>query len=284
MGFAAVATITLGAGVLLWGPAKQEPERKAAVSPHAAFPLPDKPSVAVLPFKTMGDDPSQNYLGEALAENLISALSNVSGLFVVSRGSSFAVTSGSATPRNIADQLGVRYILDGSVQRQATGVRVTAHLTDAISGQTVWIDRYDPGAATSFSSRTRSGSGSSTELRVRLTEGEQARLSSSRSRNLDVVELSHRAQAHFRRFTRPDNEKAKELAEAALAIDPTDDFSYLMLAWGHHMDVVRQWSSDPATSIRRVQEALGRAEEVRVKTRSRSYICAGDCARGAQVR
>ena len=265
VGLAAVATITLGAGVLLWGPARQEPERKAAVSPHAAFPLPDKPSVAVLPFKSLGGDPSQNYLGEALAESLISALSNVSGLFVVSRGSSFAVTSGSATPRSIADQLGVRYILDGSVQRSGDRIRVTVHLTDAISGQTVWIDRYDPGARDFIQLQDEIGIRVVAELRVKLTEGEQARLSSSRSRNLDVVELAHRAQAHFRRFTRPDNEKAKELAEAALAADPTDDFSHLLLAWGHHMDVVRQWSSDPAASMRRVHEALGRAEEVRGK-------------------
>jgi adenylate cyclase len=257
------AAVAVSAGLLLRGPKQHVAGQKVAVESPAAFPLPDKPSVAVLPFKNMSDDRSQDYLGDALAENLISALSNVSGLFVISRGSSFAAQSGSATPRNISDQLGVRYLLDGSVQRSGDRVRVTAHLTDAISGQTVWTDRYDPGAADFFRLQDEIAIRVVTELRVRLTEGEQARISSSRSRNLEVVELSHRAQAHFRRFTRPDNEKVKELAQAALAIDPADDFSYLMLAWAHYMDVLRQWSSDPAASLHKVQETLGRAEELR---------------------
>jgi TolB-like protein len=108
-----------------------------------AFPLPDKPSIAVLPFNNMSDDASQEYFTDGMTEDLITDLSKISGLFVIARNSSFSYKGQQVKVRQVAEELGVRYVLEGSVRRAGDEVRINAQLIDATTGGHLWADRYD---------------------------------------------------------------------------------------------------------------------------------------------
>ena len=108
-----------------------------------AFPLPDKPSIAVLPFNNMSDDPSQEYFADGMTEDLITDLSKISGLFVIARNSSFSYKGQGVQVRQVAEELGVRYVLEGSVRRVGDQVRINAQLIDATTGGHIWAERYD---------------------------------------------------------------------------------------------------------------------------------------------
>jgi TolB-like protein len=116
-----------------------------------AFPLPDKPSIAVLPFTNMSDDPKQEYFADGMTEDLITDLSKISGLFVIARNSSFAYKGQQVKVRQVAEALGVRYVLEGSVRRAGDQVRINAQLIDATSGGHLWAERYDGSLGDIFS-------------------------------------------------------------------------------------------------------------------------------------
>ena len=108
-----------------------------------ALPLPDKPSIAVLPFDNLSDDPEQGYFADGMTEDLITDLSKISGIFVIARNSSWTYKGKPTKVQRIAEELGVRYVLEGSVRREGDQVRINAQLIDAIGGQHLWADRYD---------------------------------------------------------------------------------------------------------------------------------------------
>jgi TolB-like protein len=119
-----------------------KPGLKAGLE-RMAFPLPEKPSIAVLPFTNMSGDPAQEYIGDGISENIISALSVGPGMFVIARNSTFAYKGRSVKVQQIAEDLGVRYVLEGSVQKSAERLRVTAQLIDALNGYHLWSDKHD---------------------------------------------------------------------------------------------------------------------------------------------
>ena len=127
--------------VTVWQPWVTRVE--AANVANMAFPLPDKPSIAVLPFVNMDDDPRQEYFAQGITDDLITDLSNVSGLFVISRNSTFSYKDKAVKIRQVAEELGVRYVLEGSVRRVGDEVRINVQLIDALTGGHVWADRYD---------------------------------------------------------------------------------------------------------------------------------------------
>jgi TolB-like protein len=108
-----------------------------------AFPLPDKPSIAVLPFANMSDDPQQEFFSDGMTEDLITDLSKISGLFVIARNSTFVYKGKPVKIRQVAEELGVRYVLEGSVRRAGDQVRINAQLIDSTTGQHLWAERYD---------------------------------------------------------------------------------------------------------------------------------------------
>ena len=142
-----VAVSALGA-LLWWQPWK--PEFPPASIERMAQPLPDKPSIAVLPFDNLGGDSQQTYFAEGMAEDLITDLSHLSGIFVIARNSSWAYKDKPTKVQQIAEDLGVRYVLEGSVRRDGELIRINAQLIDALNGHHVWADRYDGSAAEVF--------------------------------------------------------------------------------------------------------------------------------------
>ena len=140
---------SLAAGAAAWL-RPWEPKIEAASVERMALPLPDKPSIAVLPLANMSNDPNQDYFADGITDDLITELSKVSGLFVIARNTSFTYKGKAVKIAQVAEELGVRYVLEGSVQRAGDRVRINAQLIDALNGGHVWADRFDGSLADVF--------------------------------------------------------------------------------------------------------------------------------------
>jgi adenylate cyclase len=199
------------------------------------LPLPDKPSVAVLPFTDMSGDSGQEYIADGITENIITCLSKISEMFVISRNSTFVYKGKSVKIQEIGRNLGVRYILEGSVQKAGERVRVTAQLIDATTGHHLWAERYDRSMEDLFDLQDEITQEIVIALQVELTEGERARAYRT-TRNLEAWAYVVQAVGHFRRFTREDNAKARKLAIRATKLDPEYVLAWIALGWTHVMD------------------------------------------------
>jgi TolB-like protein/Flp pilus assembly protein TadD len=194
-----------------------------------AFPLPDKPSVAVLPFINMSGDPEQEYFADGMTDDLITDLSKVSSLFVIARNSTFAYKGRRVEMRQVAEDLGVRYVVEGSVRRAGDTVRVNAQLVDTMTGGHVWADRYDGSVADIFAvqdSIVREVVGA---LALNLSEGEQEEIARGQTFNVQAREAFQQGWEHYLRFTAEDNAKAAEHFRRAAEIDPEYGRAYAAL-------------------------------------------------------
>jgi adenylate cyclase len=187
--------------------------------PPTALPLPDKPSIAVLPFQNMSGDPEQEYFADGVAEDVITTLSKIDLLMVIARNSSFVFKHQSKDIREIGRILGVRYVLEGGVRKSGNRVRLTAQLIDSLDGSHVWADRFDGDLDDVFELQDRITQEIVTALEVRLTHGEQARVWRKRSGSPLVYEHFSKAWNYYVNFGRHSHVQAKEACERALAIN-----------------------------------------------------------------
>ena len=157
---------------------------KAAFS--SAGPLGTKPSIAVLPFSVMSNDPEQEFFADGLVEDILTTLSKLAGLSVIARNSSFVYKGRAVDVRQVARELGVRFVLEGSVRKVGSRIRITAQLIDASTGVHVWADRFDRGIDDIFAVQDEITLMLATEMQVRLTEGEQARLRYTTTTNIEA--------------------------------------------------------------------------------------------------
>ena len=155
----------------------------------AAAPAADKPSIAVLPFSVMSNDPEQEFFADGLVEDILTTLSKLSGLSVIARNSSFVYKGRAVDVRQVARELGVRYVLEGSVRKAGNRIRITAQLIDATTGAHIWADRFDRGVDDIFAVQDEITMTLATEMQVRLTEGEQARLRYTTTTNVEAWNL-----------------------------------------------------------------------------------------------
>jgi adenylate cyclase len=214
-----------------------------------AFPLPDKPSIAVLPFDNLSADPSQEYIADGISENIITALCHISDMFVIARNSTFAYKGKSVKVQQVAEDLGVRYVLEGSVQREKDRIRITAQLVDAITGRHLWAERYDRHLKDLFAMQDEITLKIATAMQVELTEGEQARMWSPPD-NLEAWSYLVRAGDFFQRFNREDNARARELLERAVRLDPDYATAWTFLAWTHEIDAWLGFTESRTDSIK----------------------------------
>ncbi len=258
---AAVLTVVIFVvGLAWWQP--WAPDVEPASIERMAFPLPEKPSIAVLPFDNLSGDTNQEHVADGMSEAIITALSKVPALFVIARNSSFNYKGKPVKVQRVAEELGIRYVLEGSVQRSGGRIRITAQLIDALSGRHLWSERYDREVADLFALQDEITGQIVTALQVNLTEGEMARIRLGRSgTNVQVWELWQRALAIFRRLTKEDNARARELLLQATQLDPKYPGSWILLGWTHLVDAQYGWSNSPSHSLSRsfelAQEALG---------------------------
>jgi len=233
--------------------------RKAGLPETPALPLPGKPSIAVLPFDNLSGDPEQEYLADGISENIISALSNISKMFVIARNSTFTYKGKPVKVQQVSRELGVRYVLEGSVQKAGDRIRVTAQLVDATTGNHIWSERYDRELKDIFVLQDDITKKVITALQVKLTEGEQARTASKGTNNLDAYLKFLQSMETMRRFNRESNALAKQLAEEAVALDPKYAPAYRALSAAHQMDVWLGTSKSPKQSLAKAMELTQKA-------------------------
>ncbi len=224
--------------------------------------LPDKPSIAVMPFTNMSGDPEQDVFVDGLTEGLITTLSKAAGLFVIARNSTFTYKGRAVNVQQVAAELGVGHVLEGSVQRMGKRMRINAQLIDGRSGRHVWAERYDRDVDDLFVLQDDITLNILTACQVSLTEGEQARiyLGSKTQVNLAAVEIDWQAMSQFRKFNKADNAAARSLTERAIAMDGETATRLGFLGLTHMMDARAGWSADRETSLD-IAQALGRRAE-----------------------
>ncbi len=217
-------------------------------------PLPDRPSIAVLPFTNLGGDPEQEYFSDGLTEDLTTDLSKSAGLFVISRNSAFTYKGRPVKVDQVGRELGVRYVLEGSVRREQGRVRITAQLIDATSGFHVWSERYDRELADLFTLQSEISEEILATLQVEINEAELERIRHKPTASLSALDFFQRGYFHFNRFTRKDNAEARRLFERALELDPDYGNAYAIIAATYAVESGFGWNLDPAL--------MDRAEEL----------------------
>ena len=215
---------------------------------EGALTLPDKPSIAVLPFTNMSGDPEQEFFADGMAEDIITALSRSSWLFIIARNTTFSYKGEKVDVKRVAQELGVRYVLEGSVRKAGNRIRVTAQLIDGATGGHVWSERYDGELAEIFDLQdeiTRNVV-ASIQTQVHLTASEPAK--KSKRPDLTVWELTMRGWQLLYDFSSDSYTTAKTLLDKAIARDPNSAEAHLVLAVIHYHDAILGFVKDTETS------------------------------------
>jgi len=206
-----------------------------------AFKLPDKPSIAVLPFVNMSGDPTQEYFSDGITEDLITDLSQISGLFVIARNSTFAYKGKAIKTRQVAEELGVRYVLEGSVRKADKQVRINAQLIDATTGGHLWAKRYDGHLDDVFGLQDKITQKIVAALAVKLSVGEQEKVTRKETDNIEAYDAFLKGWEHYRRWTPEDFRKAIPYFERAIELDPHYGRAYAAVASVYTEGYLRAW-------------------------------------------
>jgi adenylate cyclase len=235
------------------------PTVEVASKEKMALSLPDKPSIAVLPFVNMSEDPKQEYLSDGITEDIITALSKVPRLFVIARNSTFTYKGKSVNVKQISKDLGVQYVLEGSVQRSANRVRITAQLIDALTGHHIWAERYDRDLKDIFALQDEVTSNILTAMRVKITEGEQALHRDKGIRNLNCYLKLLEGRNYSDRLDIEGNNLARRMGEEALVMCPESSSAYHLLATTYTMDYWFGSAKSPEESLEKAIELAQKA-------------------------
>ena len=223
----AVAVVIIGAVAAwqyIWRPS--HPKMEVASKDKMAFPLPDKPSIAVLPFTNMSEDPKQAFLGDALAEEVINGLAKLRQVFVIARNSSFTYKGKAVDVKQVGREQGVRYVLEGSVQRSRNRLRITAQLIDATTGHHLFSERYDRDLKDIFAIQDDITMKILTAMRIALAEGEAVRVGAKGTKNLEAYLKVMQATQLRSAFNKESMARSRQLAEEAIALDPGYAMAY----------------------------------------------------------
>jgi TolB-like protein/class 3 adenylate cyclase len=228
-----------------------------------AFPLPDKPSIAVLPFVNLGGDPEQAYFADGMTEDLITDLSKVAGLFVIARNSTFVYKGKATDIREVAKTLGVRYVLEGSVRRSGAEVRVNAQLIDATTGGHVWADRYDGDLKNIFAFQDKVTRNVVAALAVELTKEDRERVARRGTENTQAYDVFLKGWQHYLRQTPEDFRAAIVDFKKAVELDPKYGRGYAAIAATYWEAYTRYWAV--ALGFSRGRETYFQAEQFLAK-------------------
>jgi adenylate cyclase len=255
----AVVVLVLAVAAGIWQFYLRRPTVEPASVEKMAHPLPEKPSIAVLPFNNMSGDPEQAYFSDGLSEEIITALSKINELFVIARNSSFSYKGKPVKIKQVAEELGVRYVLEGSVRKDEDRVRITAQLIDALDGHHLWAERYDRHLKDIFALQDEITLKVINSLQVQLTEGEHARLWAKGTDNLEAYLKSLRARELYLTGTKENNELARRFAEEAIALDPEYAPPYHVLSITNFMDIMFGTTKSPQQSMKQAVESVQKA-------------------------
>ena len=211
-----------------------------------SLPLPDRPAIAVLPFVNMSGDPEQEYFSDGISEDIITALSKLRWFFVIARNSSFIYKGKAVHMKQVAEELGVGYVVEGSVRKGGDRVRITAQLNDVATGSHIWAERYDRDLADVFAVQDEITEAIVAAIEPQLYAAENFRAQRKPPDSMDAWDLVMRALSHYWRVTRQDNVVAQALLEKAIAIDPNYGQALGVLATSHTFSAHMGWE-DMAT-------------------------------------
>jgi adenylate cyclase len=222
----------------------------------AALPLPDKPSIAVLPFENMSGDPEQEYFADGMVEEITTALSRFHWLFVIARTSTFAYKGRAVDVKRVSRELGVRYVLEGSVRKSGNRVRITGQLIDAATGVHFWADRFDGSLENIFELQDQVASGVVGAIDPKLLAAEMARIKRKAPADLSAYDCFLRASDQIYRWTNESDEEALRLLYRAIELDPEYAQAYAFAAWCY----IRRWTMARVLDAEQESEArrLGR--------------------------
>jgi adenylate cyclase len=250
------AIIILGivaGGLIGWNIYLQQSKKiEPASMKRMAFPLPEKPSIVVLPFVNMSGDPEQEYFSDGTTEEIINGLSKIPNMFVIARHSSFSYKGKPVKVQQVAEELGVRYVMEGSVRVVGDRVRVTAQLIDAITGHHLWSERYDRVLNDIFAIQD--------DITVNIMQAMQMKvaglgfLEDRPTTSLEAYLKLLKGIEHVYRFNKNDNALAKKLYGEAIALDPDYGPAYRLLGLTHYHDVMNAWTEYPGKSLEKAEQ------------------------------
>ena len=244
-----IIAILICSGALLWFFYFRSIPIEPASIEKMAYPLPEKPSIAVLPFENLSGDSSHEFFNDGLTEEIITILSKSPKIFVIARNSTDPYKNRSIKIQKVSEELGVRYVLEGSIRKDGNRTRITVQLIDAIKGHHLWAERYDRDVKDTFAVQEEISKKILTALEVNLTEGEQATMMAKGTSNGEAYIKVLQSAYYRRRLNAEDNAKARRLAEEAIAMDPEYAFAYTTLSRTHVVDVWLRTTKSPRESF-----------------------------------
>ena len=248
-----------------------------ATGPADTLALPEKPSIAVLPFDNMSGDPEQDYFSDGITEDIITDLSKISGLFIIARNSAFAYKGKVGDVQRVSRELGVRYVLEGSVRKAGGRVRITAQLVDGRTGGHLWAERYDRDLTDIFAVQDEVTDEIVSTLSLKLTAAERGRGPAQDTDNPEAYDYLLRGRGQLLRATRQGNAEARRMFEKARELDPAYASAYARLAQAHTQEMMQGWSESPAESLDRAyafsEQALALDDSSPLVHGVLAYVC-----------
>jgi adenylate cyclase len=271
--WAFIVVVTIVGGLIWYLPSRQIEIEPASVE-KMAYPLPEKPSIVVLPFANLSGDPAQEFLSDGITENLINVLSGFPSLFIIAGNSSFSYKGKPTKVQQVAEDLGVRYVLEGSVATAGDRIRITAQLIDALKGHHLWSERYDWEFKNSFSLYDDLAKKVLTGIGVKLTAGEDI-LQHEWPRNIQVLIKMMQGTAYLRGFNIDDNNRARVIAEECIALDSEYFGNYVLYGSVHMMDYWLGYGGNPKKSLDTAIQFMEKALELTDASKGRVYPVLG---------
>jgi adenylate cyclase len=263
---------------------------RAALPVGAPLPLPDKPSLVVLPFQNMTGDGEQEYFVDGMVEEITTAIARLPWLFVIARNSAFTYKGKPVDVKQVAQELGVRYVLEGSVRKAGNRVRITGQLIDTTTGAHIWAERFDGALDDIFELQDQVASSVAGAIEPKLRQSEIERASRKPTANLTAYDLYLRALAQSYRYTEEGLAEALVLARQALAIDPSYAPAAAMVAWCRGVQPSQGWvalsADDVAEACRLARQALeaGRDDAETIHQAAWTlFFLAGEAAMGRRL-
>ncbi len=220
-----------------------------------ALPLPDKPTVAVLPFENLSGDPEQEYFADGITEDIITVLSLWRTFPVIARHSTFTYKGRAVKVQQVAEELGARYVIEGSVRKSGDRVRITAQLIDAVSGHHIWAQKFDRDLVDIFELQDEISQRITATVQPELERAEEKRSVVNKPQNLDAWDYYQRGISLLYKFTKEGNKRAREMFEKALALDPNYSQAFSGLAYSHHHDIWLEYTDSRENSVAKCLEA-----------------------------
>ena len=247
---AIIVLVMVAGGLISWNIYLHQSKRiEPASVEKMAFPLPDRQSIAVLPFVNLSGDPEQEYFVDGITSNIISSLFEFKNLFVIASSSTFSYKGKPVKVQQVSEELGVRYILEGSVQMTSNRMRINAQLIDATTGKHLWAERYDRDAQGLFDIQDEIVETIVATLAFKVDATEREHVMRKAPGNLDAYDYWLRGRNIWFRFTKEANAQARLLFEKAIELDPNWGRPYGYMAWVHVNDVRSGWSEDPEKAM-----------------------------------